>query len=45
MSDTLDSSPSAIVSSVMDGVDAYRGESPYRDDLTLLAFTFRTSEG
>lgn len=45
MSDTLDSSPSAIVSGVMDGVDAYRGESPYRDDLTLLAFTFRTSEG
>ena len=25
MSDTLDSSPSAIVSGVMDGVDAYRG--------------------
>ena len=34
-----DSSPRYIVEKIMNSVDLYRGGAPFRDDLTLLAFS------
>lgn len=34
-----DQSPKSIVQSIMKSVDLYRGGAPFRDDLTLLAFS------
>ncbi len=36
---TADKSPKNIVQSIMKSVDLYRGGAPFRDDLTLLAFS------
>ena len=39
-----DRSPRYIVEKIMNSVDLYRGEAPFRDDLTLLAFSFNESD-
>ncbi len=36
---SIDKSPGQIVDSIMKSVDLYRGGEPFRDDLTLLAFS------
>jgi serine phosphatase RsbU (regulator of sigma subunit) len=39
-----DRSPRYIVEKIMNSVDLYRGGEPFRDDLTLLAFSFNESD-
>ena len=39
-----DRSPRYIVEKIMNNVDLYRGGAPFRDDLTLLAFSFNESD-
>ena len=39
-----DRSPTYIVKKIMNSVDLYRGGAPFRDDLTLLAFSFNESD-
>ena len=39
-----DRSPRYIVEKIMNSVDLYRGGAPFRDDLTLLAFSFNESD-
>ena len=39
-----DRSPRYIVGKIMNSVDLYRGGEPFRDDLTLLAFSFNESD-
>lgn len=39
-----DSSPKYIVEKIMKSVDLYRGSAPFRDDLTLLAFSLNESD-
>jgi serine phosphatase RsbU (regulator of sigma subunit) len=34
-----DKTPSTIVKNIMKSVNLYRGDAPFRDDLTLLAFS------
>ena len=34
-----DKTPSSIVKNIMSSVNIYRGDAPFRDDLTLLAFS------
>jgi serine phosphatase RsbU (regulator of sigma subunit) len=40
----IDNSPKYIVEKIMKSVDLYRGGAPFRDDLTLLAFSFNESD-
>ena len=35
--------PKYIVDKIMKSVDLYRGDAPFRDDLTLLSFSFNES--
>jgi serine phosphatase RsbU (regulator of sigma subunit) len=37
--ESLDKTPSTIVKNIMSSVNLYRGDAPFRDDLTLLAFS------
>jgi serine phosphatase RsbU (regulator of sigma subunit) len=39
-----DNSPKYIVEKIMKSVDLYRGGAPFRDDLTLLAFSLNESD-
>ena len=39
-----DRSPTYIVKKIMNSVELYRGGAPFRDDLTLLAFSFNESD-
>tara|TARA_A100001015_G_C14337716_1_gene461832 strand:- start:55 stop:309 length:255 start_codon:yes stop_codon:yes gene_type:complete len=37
--ESSDRTPSSIVENIMRSVNLYRGDAPFRDDLTLLAFS------
>jgi serine phosphatase RsbU (regulator of sigma subunit) len=37
--ESLEKTPSTIVKNIMRSVNLYRGDAPFRDDLTLLAFS------
>ena len=39
LKESPDKTPSTIVKNIMSSVDLYRGNAPFRDDLTLLAFS------
>lgn len=37
--ESIEKTPSTIVKNIMRSVNLYRGDAPFRDDLTLLAFS------
>ena len=39
LKESSDKTPSSIVKNIMSSVNLYRGDAPFRDDLTLLAFS------
>ena len=39
LKESSDKSPTSIVKNIMSSVNLYRGDAPFRDDLTLLAFS------
>ena len=42
--ESSDKTPTSIVKNIMSSVNLYRGDAPFRDDLTLLAFSLIESE-
>jgi serine phosphatase RsbU (regulator of sigma subunit) len=44
LQNTKQATPDALVTNIMTSVDLYRGGAPYRDDLTLLAFSLNDDE-
>jgi serine phosphatase RsbU (regulator of sigma subunit) len=39
LQNSTQTTPDGLVNNIMTNVDLYRGGAPYRDDLTLLAFS------
>jgi serine phosphatase RsbU (regulator of sigma subunit) len=44
LQNTKQATPDSLVTNIMTSVDLYRGGAPYRDDLTLLAFSLNDDE-
>ena len=44
LKESSDKSPTSIVKNIMSSVNLYRGDAPFRDDLTLLAFSLIESD-
>ena len=45
LKESSDKTPSSIVENIMSSVNLYRGDAPFRDDLTLLAFSLIDDDG
>jgi serine phosphatase RsbU (regulator of sigma subunit) len=44
LQNTKQATPESLVTNIMTSVDLYRGGAPYRDDLTLLAFSLNDDD-